>query len=394
MNNFMQLLSQTDEASNIPEAPPWIQSSYWFPEQASSFASNIDFLFYAIFWVSLFFFVAMVGAMTYFVIKYRARPGHAVEKSPSHNTLLEIAWSVLPSFLLIWFFIEGANGFFKMRVPPGDAEQIHVIARQFNWMFIYPDGDSTTDLHLVRNRPVEFLLESRDVLHSFSIPAFRQKQDIVPGRYIKTWAKPTKSGVYRLYCTEYCGQGHSTMKTNVTVHETEEQRKAATEWLWKDVARTDPAKNGERLFNMQCSGCHNTNNVTKTGPGLGGKWGITETLDNGSSVEFDENYFRESVLEPNAKIVAGFARPSQMPSFQGKLNEDQLFWLMAYVKSLSGIVQEPRPKDLMDEDGNKSGNAEESSSLPSNSSDDPPSGKANEDKSKKDDPQDDKNIES
>ncbi len=341
MLNALNLIGQSDEWANVPEAPTYIDGTYWFPVQASSFANKIDFMFYAIFWVSLFFFVGIVGAMLYFVIKYRRRPGRQVEKSPSHNTVLEIAWSVLPGFLLIWFFIEGANGYFAQRVSPGDVEQIHVVARQFNWQFIYPNGDMTSDLHLVRNRPTEFVMESRDVLHAWYVPAFRQKQDIVPGRYTKTWVKPTRSGMFRLYCAEYCGDGHSMMKTNVTVHETVESRDAATRWLWD---QEPPVKNGERLFNMQCSGCHNSTEQKKTGPGLANIWGKQEQMDDGSTIVVDENYFRESLLNPNAKIVAGYARPSQMNSFQGKLNDDQIFWLMTYVKSLSGVVDEPTPE--------------------------------------------------
>ncbi len=330
MLNLIGLLAQTESESLVPEAPAYREGSYWFPEAASTFAKDVDPLFMLIFWVSLVFFAGIVGFMIYFVIKYRDRPGHKVEKSASHNTALEIAWSVLPGFLLIWFFVDGATGFFNMRVTPGNAEQIQVIARQFNWEFHYPNGDATTELHLVRNRPVEFVMESRDVLHSFFVPAFRQKQDVVPGRYTYTWVKPTKEGVFRLYCTEYCGDSHSLMKTNVTVHNTQEERDQATFYPWEDET---PIKNGQRLFNMKCSGCHNNTDVKKTGPGLGGIWGKTETLADGSTVEVNDNYFRESILNPGAKLVAGYA--NQMPSFQGKLNDDQIFWLRAYIKSLT-----------------------------------------------------------
>ena len=349
MLNIINLLAQAESESLVPPAPPVKDQTYWFPEAASTFAKDVDPLFMLIFWVSLVFFIGIVGSMIYFVIKYRDRPGHKVEKSPSHNTALEIAWSVLPGFLLIWFFVDGARGFFNMRVTPDNAEQIQVIGRQFNWEFHYPNGDATTELHLVRNRPVEFVMESRDVLHSFFIPAFRQKQDVVPGRYTYTWAKPTKEGVYRLYCTEYCGDSHSLMKTNVTVHNTAEERDAATYYPWEEES---PINNGKRLFNMKCSGCHNASTVAKTGPGLAEIWGTEETLADGSKVLVDDNYFRNSLLNPGSQIVAGYS--NQMPSFQGKLNDDQIFWLRAYMKSLTpGVTQEPTADDAKTDNGDE-----------------------------------------
>ena len=340
MMNLISLLAQAAETDSLIPPPPRTEhaGSYWFPENASTFANDVDGLFMLIFWVSLVFFAGIVGAMVYFVIKYRDRPGHKAEKSASHNTALEIAWSVLPGFLLIWFFVDGARGYFNQRIVPGDAEQIQVIGRQFNWEFHYPNGDSTPDLHLVRNRPTQFVMESRDVLHSFFVPAFRQKQDLVPGRYTYCWVKPTKEGVFRLYCTEYCGDSHSQMKTNVTVHNTPEERDAATFYDWPGQT---PIENGKRLFNMKCAGCHNPNEEKKTGPGLGGIWGKQETLSDGSTVIVDDNYFRESLLNPAAKLVSGYQ--NQMTSFQGKLNDDQIFWLRAYIKTLTSGV------DLEDE---------------------------------------------
>lgn len=334
MFNALQLLAQATESTEAAFPPPprtEHEGSYWFPETASTFAKEVDGLFMLIFWVSLLFFVAIIGVMIYFVIKYRHRPGHEVEKSPSHNTLLEIAWSVLPGFLLVWFFVDGANGFFHQRIVPGDAEEIQVVANQFKWVFYYPNGDSTTELHLVRNRPTKFVMESEDVLHSFFVPAFRQKQDLVPGRYTYTWVQPTKSGTYRLYCTEYCGDGHSLMKTNVVVHNNVEDRDKATFYDWEKYGETEPIKNGQRLFNMKCSGCHNPTTVKKTGPGLAEIWGTMENTDKGP-VKVDENYFRTSLIDPNAHIVDGYAKPSQMQTFKG-LTPDQIRWLMIYIKS-------------------------------------------------------------
>ena len=351
MLNPLQLLAQaTSESESLIPPPPRTEheGSYWFPETASTFAEGVDSLFMLIFWVSLVFFAAIIGVMMYFCIKYRHRPGHEPEKSPSHNTLLEIAWSVLPGFLLVWFFVDGANGFFHQKVVPGDAEEIQVVANQFSWTFYYPNGDSTSELHLVKDRPTKFVMESEDVLHSFFIPAFRQKQDLVPGRYTYTWVQPTRSGTYRLYCTEYCGDGHSLMKTNVTVHDEAIDRDKATFYDWEG---NSPIDNGKRLFNMKCSGCHNPTTEPKTGPGLAEIWGKMEDTNKGQ-VKVDENYFTMSLEDPNAHIVDGFAKPSQMQSFKG-LDKDQKRWLMMYIKSLTpgaGGAETPAADDGADAD--------------------------------------------
>ncbi len=340
LNPLFNLVAQSEAGaesseSAVPAAPPYQYGDYFFPVKASSFAGEIDYLYWAILWISTFFFVLIIGLMVYFAWKYRRRPGH--EKalpSTSHNTPLEILWSVLPSIILVWIFVTGANGFFKMKVIPEASEEIWVTAQQFNWSFTYPDGDQTpNELHLVVNKPAKFTMESRDVLHAFFVPAFRQKQDIVPGRYTYTWVTPTKIGVFRLYCAEYCGDGHSLMKANVRVHATEEDRKAATKWDWEGLAETNPAKNGERLYRLNCSGCHNINGVRSTGPAFNGIYGKTEELLSGPRI-VDETYIRESILDPNKEIVSGFSKPSQMQSFQGQLNDEQLKWLILYIKSL------------------------------------------------------------
>ncbi len=323
------------QAEDLP-IPEYQWGDYFFPVQAAEGAAENDFLFWAILWISTLFFVLIVVLMLYFAWKYRRRPGH--EKalpSSSHNTSLEIIWSVIPSIILVWIFYAGANGYFQSRVAPESAEDIWVTAQQFSWTFTYADGDSTpSELHLVVNRPVKFTMESRDVLHSFFIPAFRQKQDIVPGRYTYTWVKPTKIGTFRLYCAEYCGDNHSLMIANVTVHATEEDRKAATKWDWDLYAQTDPVKNGQRLFQLNCAGCHKIDGQRSTGPPLNGIWGKQEPVLSGTRL-VDEEYIRESILNPNAEIVSGYTTPSQMQSFDGKLNDDQIMWLIFYIKSLA-----------------------------------------------------------
>ena len=193
--------------------------AYWFQEPASEFAGAIDSLYMDIFWISLVFFVAIVGFMVYFCFKYRRRDG-VIDPQPSasHNTTIEILWSVLPSILLVYMFVEGAGTFWEMKVPKPNAEEIQVIAYKYGWQFVYPNGDTTSELHLVQDRPVVLKMQSKDVLHSFFVSAFRQKQDIVPGRYTYTYIEPNKAGQYRLSCNEYCGDGHSKMRTSCIVH--------------------------------------------------------------------------------------------------------------------------------------------------------------------------------
>ena len=305
------------------------QAGYWLPEQASEFAAHTDFLFMAITWISALFFAIIVGVMFYFVIKYRRRPGIGPQKSSSHNTSLEIMWSVIPSIILVWIFYSGADGYFKSRIPTDDAEEIYVVASRWNWAFRYPNGDTSTQLHLVQNRPVKLIMSSTDVLHSFFVSAFRQKMDIVPGRYTYAFIVPTLTGKYRLACTEYCGTEHSRMRTLCQVHDDEAARNSSTEWI---RAKFPPWKTGERLFQMNCSGCHKMDDKAATGPALNTIWGTEETMIDGSKVLVDEDYIRSSILYPDKHIVAGYGPVSKMNSFDGKLTEENIMDLIAYIK--------------------------------------------------------------
>ena len=314
------------------------KGDFWFPEQASSFAKEVDFLYYAIFWISTIFFIGICYFMFYFAWKYRRVGGLKGEikpqKSSSHNTALEIFWSVIPSVILVWIFYTGAKGFFEMRVPTDDCEEIHVKAQKWNWSFTYPNGDQTTELHLVLDKPVKLVMQSPDVLHSMYIPAFRQKMDIVPGRYTYAYLTPTREGEFRLACTEYCGDEHSRMRTTCVVHETEELREKNTEWIRSSKKYWE---NGERLYKMNCSGCHKVDGTAATGPALNKIWGETEryivkgetTVTEGL---VDEQYIQESIWYPEAKVVEGY--PDQMQAFAGKLKPDDINDIIAYLKWL------------------------------------------------------------
>jgi len=272
-------------------------SSYWFPEQASTFASSVDGLYMWIFWVSTIFFIAIVFSMVYFCIKYRRR-GNEIKPLPSssHNTLIEIAWSVGPSVLLVYMFFAGASGYFDSKTPPVNAEEIQVTASRWNWLFTYPNGDSSPELHLINGRPTRLIMQSTDVLHSMFIPAFRQKMDIVPGRYTYAYMVPTKTGQYRLSCTEYCGTGHSQMRTMCEVHETDAHRKENTQWIKDEYY---PWKNGERTYKINCSGCHKVNGEAATGPALNLLYSMKERpLMAADPVTVDADYVLESIWYP------------------------------------------------------------------------------------------------
>ena len=306
---------------------------YWFPEQASDFASFSDNLFMAISWISVAFFAIICIVMFYFVIKYRRRPGIGPQPSPSHHNGLEIFWSVIPSIILAWIFYEGASGYFEMRVPTDDAEEIYVTASRWNWQFRYPNGDMSSELHVVKDKPVKLIMQSTDVLHSMFVSAFRQKMDIVPGRYTYAFLKPSLVGKYRLACTEYCGKEHSRMRTLCQVHASPKARQSSTEWI-RGVHK--PWENGERLYKMNCSGCHKVNSEAATGPALNLLWGKgEEELMGDAKVKVDEEYIRESILYPEKKVVKGYGPVSKMNSFEGKLTPDQIIDLTVYIKYLS-----------------------------------------------------------
>ncbi len=335
INLIQPLLAQTENAETATEAVgPWA-GSFWFPEQASDFAAYNDDLFHLILWICLANFIPMMLILVWFCIKYRKRKGYVQEKSTSHNNAIEIAWSVLPSLILLVLFLKGVYGFMDSRVPPEDAYQIQVQASQFAWNFTYPNGEQTEELHVPKDVDVKFLISSKDVLHSFFIPAFRIKRDAVPGRYVTAWARATKTGRYRLYCAEYCGDGHSLMKKTVVVHDlTWDEMMKKIEWKEEDHTSIE---NGERQYKIRCAGCHSIDGSKKTGPSFqdtSSKFGQEVAMTNGSKVKIDESFIRESILEPAKNVRSGFT--NQMTSFQGQLNDEQIGHLIDYIKSLNG----------------------------------------------------------
>lgn len=331
MNHLVPLLALAPQQE--PNTPTLNPSPYfWLPVRGSVTADSSDGLFMFIMWVSVVSCLLLMGLMILFVWKYRAtsrkqRP----ERSTDHHTGLEIIWSVVPLPIVIAMFAWGFQGFVDLRTTPRDAFEIHVTGQKWKWLFEYPNGLTDDVLHVPMGRKTRVIISSVDVLHSLFFPAFRQKIDAVPGRYTELWFDPTAPGEYPIFCAEYCGTSHSGMVTKVVVHAESE----FNAWLEKqqEILETlPPVELGLKMYNQNgCATCHSTDGSAKTGPSFKGAFGKTETLADGTTVTVDENYIRQSILEPQSQLVQGF--PPAMPTFKGKLSDKKIAGLIAFIKS-------------------------------------------------------------
>ena len=305
--------------------------SFWMPGQESTTAPAVDAVFYLILAVCAVFFTLVVGLMVFFVVRYARRPGVGPTKTVTHNTALEIFWSAIPLLIVGVIFWQGFAAYMVMQTAPQGCYEIRVSARQWNWQFTYPNGYSDENLHVPVDEPVKLIMTSEDVNHGLSIPAFRVKMDLVPGRYTSTWFRAVRPGTYPLLCTEYCGDEHSDMLAAVVVHPQGEFDK----WL-KDAADYLSSlpldKAGEILYQRRgCFQCHSIDGTSGTGPTLRNVFGKTHSLADGSTVVVDDNYIRESILEPQAKIRAGYQ--PVMSTYQGQLSDDEITALIEFIKT-------------------------------------------------------------
>ena len=310
----------------------------FFPQQASAQAGQVDAIYFFMVAVTAFFSILIAGLVVLFAIKYRRRHrdeiGHAI-----HGSLaLELLWTVIPFFIVMVMFAWGAKVFFDMYRPPAGAMEIYVVGKQWMWKAQHMDGQrEINELHVPVGRPVKLIMGSEDVLHSYYIPAFRVKADVIPGRYNVLWFTATKPGTYHLFCAEYCGTKHSGMVGSVIAMEPQ----AFQAWLGGGGASESPVAAGEKLFSdLTCNTCHMTESQGR-GPMLRNLFNKPVELQNGQTVIADEAYLRESIVNPQAKVVAGF-QPI-MPTFQGLVTEEQLLQLISYVKSLSAEGAAPAP---------------------------------------------------
>lgn len=307
--------------------------SFW-PEQASSVALGVDLLYIFIIVVTVATTLAVYAAAAIFIVKYKRRSEDEIPEQIEGNLPLEIAWSIIPLGIVLVMFVWGIVVFYNLsRVPP-DALNFSVVGKQWMWKVQHPTGKrEINELHVPLGQPVKLTITSEDVLHSFFIPAFRTKMDAVPGRYTTSWFEPTKTGEYHIFCAEYCGTEHSHMIGRVVVMEPAHYEQwLKTGSVTAAVSNETPEVAGARLFQEQrCNTCHMTDGLMA--PLLAGVFGSQVTLQGGESVLADENYLRESIVTPQAKIVDGY-QPN-MPTFQGQVSEDALLQLIAYIKSLS-----------------------------------------------------------
>ena len=340
----------------------------WFPSDASTFAADNDWLFNWISYTCVLFFVPIAAALFWFAYRYRKPKGEKAESDVAHNTIIELTWSIVPSFFLVAMFILGTQSYLAQRDIPDGANEIQVLASKWFWSMDYGKGVLHPELHLLKDEPVKLTMRSSDVIHSLFIPAFRAKKDIVPGRYNTMWFKPTKANeqvsaeelatalketkdlgeewnfderqftrdgykFYDLYCAEYCGMDHSEMQTVVVVHETLKDLNA---WIEKYSARregTSPADYGAELYKRRgCKSCHSTNGDKLVGPSFQSLFGRTEPMKEGDAVKVDENYVRESVINPKAKVVAGYQ--PVMPSDKGQLTDDDIYCIIEWLKTM------------------------------------------------------------
>jgi cytochrome c oxidase subunit 2 len=327
---------QSEPASGLP-SPPKVPASdsFWMPNSASNFSSSIDGLFDFLVWISVISTVGIVGAMIYFCVRYAAtsrEANEAAESQHDHSNTLEITWSVIPLFIVIGIFVVGFKQYVDLRTPPRAAYEVHATGQRWKWGFEYPEGLSHPELHVALNRNVRIMIQSVDVLHSLSIPEFRVKMDAVPGRYTELWFKATQLGTFPVYCTEYCGTSHSDMLSQVVVHDEE----GFDQWVAEEIRKIESmplVELGELTYNQSgCATCHSTDGSAKVGPSFKGLFGRSEPIVGSGAITVDENYLRESILEPQAKVVQGF--PPSMPTFKGQLSDRRISGLVEYIKTI------------------------------------------------------------
>ena len=307
------------------------------PEQASTFAPHVDALYAYLVLITVFFSVLITALIIFFAVKYRRRSYGELPRPIAGSMVLELSWTIIPLLISMTIFVWGASTFFKAYRAPQQAMEVYVVGKQWMWKFQHQTGQrEINELHVPVGARVKLTMTTEDVIHSFYVPAFRIKQDVVPGRYQQIWFEATKPGKYYLFCAEYCGTNHSGMGGHVYVMEPT----AYQQWLAGGTGAESAAAQGAKLFQERgCGSCHQVapGGQQMRGPTLFGLFGHTQSIQGDGDVTVDESYIRESILNPQAKLVTGF-QPI-MPTFQGQLSEEQILQLVAYIRSL-GAAQE------------------------------------------------------
>jgi len=314
---------------------------FWLPEAASTIAPEVDSLFVFVTVVSLIILAGVTGAMLWFIYRYRRDNPEERPAPVEESRVLEVAWIVVPTILVLLVFNWGFKSYVNMSVNPSGTYEIQAQAQQWNFLFTYPNGVTSDTLYVPEGRKIKMKMSSSDVLHGFYVPAFRVKYDILPNRYTSVWFEATKKGDYDLFCTEYCGRDHSEMNKVVRVVSPAQFQ----DWLKKAGTPKDIPlpKLGEQLYTQRgCQSCHSLDGSRKVGPSFKGLYGMkNHKMTDGSSVTVDENYLRNSILKPEENIVQGY--PNVMPGSYSSLSERQLTGLIEFIKTLSD--KEPPASD-------------------------------------------------
>lgn len=304
----------------------------YMPPAASTFAEPLDKLYGFLVISSLISCILVIGGFIYFAIKYKRRSDNDKTLYWTHSNILEFTWSFVPFVIFMVVFAWGWVLYNDMRTFPENSIEVHVMGQKWNWNFLYKSGkESVEEMVVPINQPVKLIISSKDVLHSFYVPAFRIKQDAIPGRYTSLSFTATKKGNFQVFCTEYCGEAHSSMLAKVRVVSQEDYET----WLRKG----DPyegmsmAEIGQKIFSTRCVACHNASEVEKVGPGFKGIWQAQRQFVKAAAMVVDANYIRESILHPQAKVVAGY-EGRVMTSFAGQLDEKEISGIIEYLKTL------------------------------------------------------------
>ena len=306
----------------------WLNASALFPREASTIAPYADALYFFLLTITVIGLVLVATLVFGFSIRYR-QSSHPVAEQVEGSTLLEATWTIIPLALFLVVFVWGALLYFRIYTPPANSMNIYIVGKQWMWKAEHPGGQHEINaLHVPTGRPVQLTMISQDVFHSFSIPDFRVKREVIPGRYSTVWFEATTPGTYHLFCTQYCGTNHSQMIGEITVLSPEDYQK----WTEGSTSGMSLAQNGERLFaSMGCNACH-SGSATARGPNLAGVYGSKLQLASGSDVLVNEAYLRDAILNPSQHVTAGYA--PIMPTYQGQVSEDGLIDLVEYIKGL------------------------------------------------------------
>lgn len=328
---LFQQQSPLQPQSTIPD------TAWGMPPQVSTFAESIDNLYILCFWVSVFFFAIITGVLVFSLIKWRRKTeDQPAASNETHNTALEVTWTVIPLIIVMVIFAWGWRGSLDMTMAPPDALTYQVRAQKWSWSIKHPNHTEplSNEIWVPLGRPVKFVMSSADVLHSFFLPAMRVKRDVLPGRYQIVWFEATHTGTFPLFCTEYCGDNHSKMIGEIHVVEADEFEAGLREKRYQpQIDPNAPADvQGKGYFAAKgCASCHSVDGSKLVGPTFKGLFGKEEELVDGSKVRVDQAYLVESILTPNAKVVKGFVLGQMPPQ---TVTEDEAKKIAAYIETL------------------------------------------------------------